>query len=384
VALDPGGRLLAVWSGGPGEIYFSEASSEQAFVSSNWSTPLALPAPRQGAADPAIAVDRDGVIYVAYTIPLNEMRGIYLTRSSDDGRTWADPVQVFDGTAAGWEMVGRPQLALSPEGELHLIWPRQTLAGSAEGQAQAYFYARSDDGGATFGEAESAADGPLKWSQILATAEGTIHRLWQAESGTTTFVQHERSMDGGRTWGDEVVVSNAAGPAAVTADGGGRLHFVQATENFGTYRIWNTESWQSEVGLEHTTGDSASIAAVFAPEGRLSVLLSGPSPENEGDEIQYDLFNSDRPVELPAVIPTPLPTATPTPLPTPTATATPALTPTPTPDFSDVPEQGGALPLGFIDTNDSVVGTVVSLLPAALLVFLVFGVAALMVRRVRS
>ncbi|UCG22780.1 MAG: hypothetical protein JSW55_11410, partial [Chloroflexota bacterium] len=388
VALDANDRLLAVWSAASGDIYFSQASSEQAHVSSNWSTPAVLPVPRPGAAVPSIAVDQAGVIYVAYAIPLNEMRGIYVTNSEDDGHTWASPVQVFDGAAAGWEMVGRPQLALSPKGELHLIWPRQVLSGSDEGQAQAVFYARSDDGGATFGDAEMAVEGLLSWVQLLATAEGAIHRFWQADTGGATFVQHERSLDGGRTWDPPVVVSNASGPAAVTADGGSRLHFVQATDASLDYRLWDGDGWQSEEGMgrveDNILGGATGISAAFAPEGKLSVLFAGPADEAEGDEIRYDLWHSDRPVEVPEMVPALLPTSTPTPSPTATATATLSPTPTPTVDLSIVPGQGRARPLGFVDTNDNTVGTIVSLLPTALLIVLVFGVAALVVRRRRS
>ena len=46
VAINPTGQLFAVWSGGHGgEIYFSQADSDQAFVASSWSEPIELPAP---------------------------------------------------------------------------------------------------------------------------------------------------------------------------------------------------------------------------------------------------------------------------------------------------------------------------------------------------
>ena len=79
---------------------------------------------------------------MAFSIPVNESRGIYLTRSEDMGESWQEPILVFDGVDAGWDVVGAPQVVMSDDGVLHLLWTKQILL--ADGvTAQALYYTRS-------------------------------------------------------------------------------------------------------------------------------------------------------------------------------------------------------------------------------------------------
>src|SRR5690606_17909134 len=94
-AIDASGNLLVVWSGGQSnEIFFSKASAARAAVASAWSQPLSLPVPKFAASSPDLVTDSQGRIFVVYVIPLNEERGVYLTRSDDQGESWTDPVRV--------------------------------------------------------------------------------------------------------------------------------------------------------------------------------------------------------------------------------------------------------------------------------------------------
>ena len=117
-----------------------------------WITPQLLPAPRESATWPSMVSDGESTIYVAYTIPLNEDRGVYLTRSEDDGDSWSDAISVFDGVEADWDLIGPASLTRTSDGTLHLIWTRWTQL--PEMQAVAMAYARSEDGGQTWSETE--------------------------------------------------------------------------------------------------------------------------------------------------------------------------------------------------------------------------------------
>ena len=104
--IDETGQLFVAWSGGlDGEIYFSQAEASQAIIASSWNNPEQLPTIQNAGSSPSMLIDSNSIINIAYAIPLNENRGIYVVRSEDGGSTWSNPVLIFDAEDAGWAMV---------------------------------------------------------------------------------------------------------------------------------------------------------------------------------------------------------------------------------------------------------------------------------------
>ena len=79
---------------------------------------------------------------------MNDNRGIYLVQSKDQGKTWSEPIQAFNGAATGFDVVGSPSLLVSENGNLHLMWTKQLLRADDFSQSLALYYARSEDAGA--------------------------------------------------------------------------------------------------------------------------------------------------------------------------------------------------------------------------------------------
>ncbi len=122
----PSGNLLMVWRNQKGnQIFFSLVALDRVGSSSEWMESEILPSPEGLCSSPALGVGRDSAIYVAYAVVVNEGRGIYIDRSIDGGRTWEEPVQVFDGQSSAWEMVDKPVLAFS-ENRIHVLWQRKS------------------------------------------------------------------------------------------------------------------------------------------------------------------------------------------------------------------------------------------------------------------
>ncbi len=256
VTLDAKGHLLTVWSGGDGEIYFSLADSRQATSSSDWATPQTLPSLRPLGSSPSIIVDKSGTIYVAYAVPLNEERGVYLTQSKDDGKTWSQPIQIFDGAAAGWEMVDKPILALAGEGQLHVLWIRSTIP-SGTGP-QALYYARSEDGGQTWSAAQEVVEKHVVWSDLIGLDGGLVYRLWQEDSAGRGMVWHQYSTDDGVTWSNPTSISSfggSNGPITFSVDSAGGLHLLLLNDRGeGLFSLqhwsWQGDRWVTQEGLE--------------------------------------------------------------------------------------------------------------------------------------
>jgi hypothetical protein len=338
-----GDRLQLVWSNQKGEILHSYAFAQEAFVAESMSRPQVLSEPGIASSEPEIVGDAALRLHVIFAVPVNEGRGIYYT-VSNDGESWAQPIQIFDAAEEIWTSVGQPLLAVDEFGFLHAIWLRLPLPGS--GPPEGVYYARSLDAGESWSEPVSMADGPYGWPQIKVADGGQVHLVWQEVNGLDTW-WHRFSSNAGETWTSPEQITafgNAGGPARLMVDDRGALHLVglgQDGDGFATlqHAIWDGAQWirSEEFRLGLVSVESGVSAAVNPTLGQLDVIIRG---ESQGEtEAQAVLWHSGR--QVPTVVVTPSPAFVPQPTPTPTATAFPTPTPRPTRSFSDDSQNAG-------------------------------------------
>lgn len=363
VASDDHGSLFVAWAGNqPNGIYFSRAAADRAASVTEWTLAQFLPVPRESATWPTLAVGDEKQVFVAYTIPLNEGRGIYLTRSEDDGDSWSDPIPVFDGEAAAWELVGPARLAYSENGTLHLMWTRWTQL--PEMQAVALAYARSEDNGQTWSEPEIVTEEPVLSSNILAVQERSVHRIWNGLVDGRPIVWHQFSEDGGITWSERGRVVDPTlvpGPTTLIADHSENPFIMQLAENNANQLVlqewgWTTDRWVpgEQRLLEATAVNADAISAVAGPDGQIAVLYG--SLFTNGTTVRDEIVYTSRQGELsgdigtraplPTLTPTPEVVATETPMPQPTPTATATLAPVQ--NLSPINSSFGGIAVGVV------------------------------------
>lgn len=373
------GRLFALWTDpDAGQLYLSHTAAEGAWDPSEWLTPSSLPVPGAAVGGPNIVFGDADTLFVAMAVPVNEQRGIYVTRSTDGGATWAQPVRVFDGAAAGWPFVARPRMTRSEDGTLHLLWMRSTLSAAATGDL--LLYARSEDEGQSWSTPEVVADALIGWSDLIATGDHVLHRLWLDDSGRGYILRHQLSLDSGRNWSRAASAGGAlpgAGIAAV-ADRAGRLHVLRAQEEEVGHRMWDQRGWRPEENVPlplQRVRSPGTIRAAIGADGGLSVVSIRPVPDDDGGTYEEVLY-TQRALSYPSEVPTPLPTPTPrTPAePTVTPAATAVVSPTPT------------LPRGLEEGSGGPTRDVLPTSSALLLTILLTGllVSLVAVVRVRS
>ncbi|MBW3582331.1 MAG: glycoside hydrolase [Euryarchaeota archaeon] len=148
---------------------------------------------------PALAVDPVvGTLYVAYPSPA-AMRGtatpagyldLYITASSDGGRTWNDPVRVNDERAAPLNGQALQTLAVGPDGIVHTTW--LDYRHDPSGQWSYLYYAYSTDDGVTWSENARVSDVPFDGTggyhqsgsgtigdyNGLAVSSEAVHAFW--------------------------------------------------------------------------------------------------------------------------------------------------------------------------------------------------------------
>jgi hypothetical protein len=272
-------RLLVMWNDVEGgRIYTSHTGADRALYTEDWLAPRPLPVQREGATSVDFLVDDGGTIYVAFAVPINEGRGIYLLRSDNLGESWSEPVLIFDAIASQWAMVDQPRLALTQQGHLHLLWTRYSLP--PHSRAQTLLYARSLDGGLNWSEPQVVVQAPLLWSQITTMAGKRILRHWQEAAGDRVMLWQETTANNGATWSYTSTAANAAVPGALALveDAAGRLHLVFRDGSRLHYRFWNGERWAQAESLvlgRTAVADVSSLAAAITSDGNLAVVFAG-------------------------------------------------------------------------------------------------------------
>ena len=339
-------KLHAVWSGGTsGEIFYSWAYARDATSAQGWSEPAALPAVTSVGSWPDMLADpRGSVLHVIYAVPYNEERGIYYMRSIDGGSTWLTPTVAFDAVAAKWDSVNKPRLALDAKANvLHAVWLRASLPGAAG--AQAVVYARSTDGGQTWGAPVQVAQGAVDWPRVAVSGVGQVYLVWNqtrarsegVTSKQTAEVWEQFSPDSGQRWSEAARVrgfEEVSGPVSLVSNGAGELALVgvgsgASGESVLLYSRWDGRAWgeRETFGLgQNATWGNAAVAAMAPSAGKLNVALREFLKLVDGSE-QFGVaaIGRDVPVASAAVLAptfTPLPTLTPTVTPTPRPTAT--------------------------------------------------------------
>ena len=329
----------------PDGIFFSRVEADLATSRGEWETPLLLPAPRAGGDWPSMKIGENDSIYVAYAIPANENRGIYLTISTNDGNSWGEAIQVFDGTAAGWAMVGKPHLVIAPGGALHLLW--EQLSAPPAAAPTALVYARSTDGGLSWTAPEIVAEETVFQSDLLAVDGQLLHRVWVSADNGRTLTWTQTTQDGGISWSEArrlLAPDVLTGSFSLIQDQVRRPIIMQLGETADGSLIllewlWVDGNWLA--GDRRLLGDNVvkmrEIEAIAGPGNQIGVLFGGIFTESEEDVLVDTLVYTRRDwsVDLESA-PTPLPTPTATPTMPPTSTPPVEPTPPPTPTLAPV------------------------------------------------
>lgn len=281
------------------------------------------------AGDPVTAFGPDGTAYFAcqafnFTSPFEI--ALYVSRSTDGGRTWPDgirakPVQVSRWTGEGrskgsegqfpdHESIAVDQSPTSPfAGSVYVTWVQfNGLSGHSPVQV-----AFSRDGARTFSTPISVTKGPIRNNQdarIAIAPDGTLYLTFdngiQGGKGTANYVSV--SKDGGQTWSAPFVFSLYNNPVCLfppycfNISGGqfrapgsypapaydpvrNRLDVVYADiDTDGRAKVFFTSAaagdvthWTTPVAIAPGSGDRFGAELSLAGNGRLDVMFDDRS-----------------------------------------------------------------------------------------------------------
>ncbi len=284
VVIDRTGNLLAAWRGeNPGQIIFSRAPVAVAFSALEWSEAVVVPTPGGPCISPFILPGDENEVFIAYSMPANEGRGLYINHSLDEGRTWGNAVRIFDAQSAGWQLVDEPVLALTADGRLHALWQQRSLLNEYQGLGLGY--AVSEDRGSTWSTADLSIEAKTRWAGMVASPRGPLFRVWHEITNGLIVVATQMSVDSGKTWQEQVSIAASGemvGNPKLIVDSSGDVHLLQMSRNTTgdlilLHWIWKESTWAAgeSLNIGQSAARSASeISGAVSPQGVLAVLFT--------------------------------------------------------------------------------------------------------------
>jgi hypothetical protein len=299
------GKLFAVWNDqSTGEILISSAAADRASNSREWTSPVSVPLPRKEGNSPALVAGSEGMLYLAYAIPINEMRGIYVALSEDEGITWSEPIQVFDAVLAGWPMVDHPKITIGDDGAIHLIFSRYNASSRSDG----LYYTLSNDLGETWTNVDVISEAGIRFSDVQKAGNGVIHVLW-LESGNTHSLWHAYFDDPLSRWENRrsvqtSIIEPKISPLLEDAQGG--IHLLQLS-NEGQDEItlkhwlWNEPQWSVaelyQIQVNSSFNASAVVGAISS-KGQMSAVYALPVMDERVNSETVSLFSVSRALDV--------------------------------------------------------------------------------------
>lgn len=202
------------------------------------SQPVRISAENTDAAEPAVAVARDGASYVVWVEHQPENKAdVLLKRINPDGAQASAPVRVNPeaGNATAWRG-DPPSIAVAPDGTLHVLW---TARIAAKGHGNNLFLSSSRDGGKSFEPPVKVDDAekPTRHGMhsLAVDKDGRVHLAWLDERNLSHAAPMEKhrgeasemernnevftaySEDGGRTVSRNQMIAREACPCCKTA-----------------------------------------------------------------------------------------------------------------------------------------------------------------------
>ncbi len=258
------GRVYAVWQdlrGTSWRIY----SRSSANLGRSWPRPDAPLSTWGNAENPRIAADDDGNIYVVWEAFTDTESRIGFNRSRNYGATWLESEQ----TLSSWnEQIAEPVVACDSSGHVYVAWVEY------DGSSEHVFFTTSADYGQTWLETpvriNTNAPG-TSWSsgpRLSCDDGGNAYIGYVDNRNGTPNVFFRRSTGYGHTWEPtEVQVDtglSGAGWLSLVADDIGRIHLAWATNNANLWSnssIDNGTTWQATPVRLDGHGATATLAA---------------------------------------------------------------------------------------------------------------------------
>ena len=236
VTLDQSGIIYAVWvdeTSGNAEIYFSSSAD----YGKTWQNAVNISNTPKQSMQPAITVDSNGSIYIAWEDSSPGNDEIYILKSIDNGESWKQFANISGNSGNSQS----PRIIMDGKDNIYVVWHDYTL-GNWE-----IFFSKSSDHGANWSQGYNISNSTEMSIRpvISVDAAGNINVTWQDSIKGESNIYYSRSIDTGSSWATPLDVSNKLGSSylsAIDVDSAGNIIIVWQGQLSGTEGILYTGS----------------------------------------------------------------------------------------------------------------------------------------------
>lgn len=262
---DRDGGVHVAWLVGPRDERALEIASSHDFGATFAPTPAhltaAFPTSQYGITNRRVASDGSGHLYVVWEeVKSVQDQRIYLTRSPDQGKTWATPPILVSGPEGGDEYHAHsPQIMAVPGGRVYVAWEQNEVRTSGAAQPgangkieRAIYVTRSLDGGLTWLPKpirlnETGQGLVIAWRpQISADRKGNVYAVWREqreEDADRLRLVFAHSTDSGMTWSAPVRL-DPSGPSKGRLGGDVQVRSDDAGHVWVLWQELSLQGWQ--------------------------------------------------------------------------------------------------------------------------------------------
>jgi predicted secreted protein with PEFG-CTERM motif len=272
-----GDNIYVAWSYTATNKDYDVLFSKSTDGGSTFSTPVNISNNLGDSGLPQMAVSGNNVYVTWENNGLGNFE-VFVAKSADSGITFASPVNISNNMAPS----GAPQIAASGN-NVYVVWMDRT-PGNYD-----IFVAKSNDAGSTFGMPVNVSNTPKDsgYAQITAS-ENNVYVVWTETISNKNYdVFFAKSTDGGATFGIPVNVSNNVGPSGwplVAASNNIYVTWEDSTPgNFDIFIAKSTDggsTFGAPVDVSNTPEDST-FKQMIATNGVVYLVWQDGSSQHE-------------------------------------------------------------------------------------------------------
>jgi len=209
--------------------------------------------------------------------------------STDNGKTWTEPVNVSKSTAAS----SQSTITLEKNGALDAAWCENI----GDELKPDVFFARSVDGGKTWSKPVdvSTTPGESSYPSIAVASDNSLHLVWcdTSKGERNRDIYYASSSDGGKSWGKDSLlpaedISNTAGFSSepkIAIDDNDEIHVVWCDSTPGRTRpdifyVYKFKGhWTKPQNLSSNDRISSHPAIACGPNGKVYLVWSDTARE---------------------------------------------------------------------------------------------------------
>lgn len=286
VSVDSAGNIFIVWEDDTdtnANILFSRSTDGGV----TFSTPQSVSHTSGFSFNPRIAVDAHGAINVVWEDDSPGNLDVFFSRSTDGGTTFSSPIDLSADAADS----ANPQVATDATGNIFVVWENDTAG-------LGILFSRSIDGGLTFSAPVflSTNMGGSVSPQMLVDLTGNINVVWEDDSVGAADISYSRSANSGVSFSTPKSLSRNVGnsvSAQIAVDLAGNINVIWENNSPGNLDVFYSRSTDNGTtfsipkNLSNDLGDSRSPQIAVDSSGSVNVLWAANIPPNFNTDVFF-------------------------------------------------------------------------------------------------